>query len=330
MRLRHTISNVPIRSLNRLEALALDIFKYDLSISTDQWSTWLSDIMAYHQLLSSPMFPQPIGRPSTSPHLIVRQAIEMLVNAKPTECICAGSDGHACVAPPLPVFVGLEDQKKDKLEPEESYMEDVLEIDLDEDGPLREEYLPKRRVSTRTYNSNSDGYVKAERALPPPAKWSPDADEPIIRDRHGHYVAPQPLPHLAMPPPPPPFHAQVDVHRPSWSMSGYVARPEVIARPAAFPPAPVFQAPISAFDYGYGMTAAQHGHARSHSLSYGHAIAENLPGRLRSFSQTQYEHDVRASEAQYVSPPSWGYDRIGFPTSYDRPFGLTHRPSLKA
>ena len=105
----------------------------------------------------------------------------------------------------------------------------------------------------------------------------------------------------------------------------------MVVQPTAFPPPPVYQAPAPAFDYGYGPAGTQPGHARSHSLSYNHVIAEQVPGRLRSYSQTQYDHDVRIPEAHYVSPPSWGtYDRIGFPTSYDRPFGLTHRPSLKA
>ncbi|TBU49407.1 hypothetical protein BD309DRAFT_75438 [Dichomitus squalens] len=341
----HTISNVPIRSLNRLEALALDIFKYDLSISTEQWSTWLSDIMAYHQASSSPVYPQPISRPSTSPHNIVREAIETLVDARPVDCGCGGNDSPACTVPPQPVFVAL-DSKKEKASIEETYVDDVLEIDLDEDGPIREEYLPRRRTSRRSSGFGYVPFVKfPERSLPPPAKWSPAADEPIVRDAsrpHGQYVAPQPVAHLPMgpapPPPPPPFQSAMDVHRPSWPVGGYIMGQEPVNRPTVFAPPPVFQAPVPGFEYGYAMPPAPHGHARSHSLTYNQAIADQVPARMRSYSQTRYDHpysDVRATEPHFFPPPAmsshWGaYDRVGFPTSYDRPFGLQHRPSLKA
>ncbi|KAI0750777.1 hypothetical protein C8Q80DRAFT_1098014 [Daedaleopsis nitida] len=335
----HTISNVPIRSLNRLEALALEIFQYDLSITPQQWSDWLSDLMAYHHTLSSPVFPQPISRPSTSPHMIVRQALETLVNARPIECGCGGQESEGCIVPPQPVFVGLEDQKKERLAYDESLLDDVLEIDLDEDGPLREEYLPRRRISTRGYNSATEAYSKAsERALPPPAKWSPAADEPIFRDTrvHGQYVAPQPVAHApaALPPPPLPYQPAMDVHRSSWPVGGFMMRQEPASRSMVFAPPPMFQAPVHGFDYGYGMSLAHHSHARSHSLTYSQAIADQ-PGRTRSYSQSLYEHpysDVRGTEAHYAPQPAhWSsYDRMGFPTSYDRPIGHHPRPSLKA
>lgn len=333
----HTISNVPIRSLNHLESLALEIFQYDLSITPEQWADWLGDLMGYHQTLSSPMFPQPISRPSSSPHVIVRQAIETLVNAGPVgcRCVCVSQDAQTC-GPPQPVFVGLEDGKKDKMEYDE--MDDVLEIDLDEDGPLREEYMPRRRFSSRSRNFNAESHAKVpERTLPPPAKWSPAADEPIIRGRehraHGQYVAPQPLSHISMGPPP--FQPPVEVHRTSWPMSSYMVRHEPIHRPTVFAPPPVFQAPAPGFEYGYGMPLAHHSHVRSHSLTYNQAVAEQAPARTRSYSQSQYDHSYSDSaDAHYAPPPMashWaGYDRMGFPTSYDRPLGLHHRPSLKA
>ena len=338
---RHTISNVPIHNLNRLEALALDIFQYDLSITPRQWADWLGDLMAYHQTLSSPMFPQPISRPSASPHVIVRQAIEHLVKARPIDCGCGGTDAPGCGIPPQPVFVSFEERKQEKMEYDE--IDDVLEIDLDEDGPLREEYLPRRRASTRACTLTAESYAKVpDRTLPPPAKWSPAADEPIYRDPargHGQYVAPQPLSHMPMaPPPPPPFQPSMDVHRTSWPMGGYMMRPEPVNRPAVFAPPPVFQASVPGFEYGYGVPLAHHGHTRSHSLTYNQAIAEQAPGRTRSYSQSQYDHaysDVRGSDAQYAPPPPvtshWAaYDRMGFPTSYDRPLGLHPRSSLKA
>ncbi|KAI0832328.1 hypothetical protein BC628DRAFT_1406818 [Trametes gibbosa] len=333
----HTISNVPVRSLNRLESLALDIFQYDLSITPQEWTRWLSELLAYHASLSSPMFPQPISRPSASPHVIVRQAIEMLVNVREVECGCGA---QPCLNPPYPAFVSLDEHKKERAEYEASYTDDVLEIDLDEDGPLREEYLPRRRLSSKP-RYNAERYVRNEQVLPPPAKWSPSADEPIFREStrgNRQYHAPQPLSQHAMGPPPAPlpFQPSMDVHRSSWGVSSYTARQEPIGRPHVFAPPPIFHPPVGGFEYGYA-PSAQHGHSRSQSLSYNQAVGEQTSGRARAYSQTRYDPpygDSHVADPRYLPPPAvsqWAsYDHIGFPTSYDRPFGLANRPSLKA
>ncbi|KAH9899963.1 hypothetical protein C8Q73DRAFT_743787 [Cubamyces lactineus] len=334
----HTISNVPVRSLNKLEALALDIFQYDLSITPQQWSSWLSELLGYHASLSSPMFPQPISRPSTSPHVIIRQALEMLVNAKETD---SSSDAQSGSGLPRPVFVSLDEPKQDKADHYDAYTDDVLEIDLDEDGPLREEYLPRRRHTSKSRYSN-DSYTRTDHGLPPPAKWSPSGDEPIVRDTargHGQYVAPQPMSQPTMAPPPPlPFHPPMDGHRSSWGMGSYMVRQEPIGRPHVFaPPPPAFHPQVGVFEYSYGLPS-HHGHARSHSLSYHHGLGEHVSGRVRSYSQSQFDHvfdEHHLSDTRYFPPPpmasQWtSYDRIGFPTSYDRPFGHQNRPSLKA
>jgi hypothetical protein len=128
---------------------------------------------------------------------------------------------------PQPVFLGLEERRRERLDP--TFLEsssETLEIDLDEDGPLREEYMPRRRVSRdgsfRDTSGNTAGApfglergIEWERAseiqrpLPPPAKWSPAADEPLRRDmirEPTHYVAVQPpaVPPLVMVPQYPP------------------------------------------------------------------------------------------------------------------------------
>ncbi|KAI0677155.1 hypothetical protein C8Q78DRAFT_70737 [Trametes maxima] len=334
----HTISNIPVRSLNKLEALALDIFQYDLSVTPQQWSNWLSELLGYHASLSSPMFPQPISRPSTSPHVIVRQAIEMLVNAQDTENVPEVAASNVL---PRPIFVSLEEPKQGKVDIHDIYTDDVLEIDLDEDGPLREEYLPRRRHNSKP-SYVVDLPLRSDRVLPPPARWSPSADEPIMRDptrNHGQYVAPQPMAQLTMAPPSQTYHRSMDLSSSSWITGGYAPRQEPIGRPHVFAPPPaIFHAPAAGFEYSYALPA-HHGHSRSHSLSYGQAIGEQIPGRVRSFSQTQYDRaygENHFSEARYLPPPpvtsQWttSYDRIGFPTSYDRPFGLQNRPSLKA
>ena len=114
-----------------------------------------------------------------------------------------------CTTLPQPVFIGLEERLREKLDQAESEKE-VLEIDLDEDGPLRQEYLPKRHASNPTSQSSENATATLEhntinqkwnnceipqmKQLPPPAKWSPAGDEPIFRDRNrisGNYVAVQ-------------------------------------------------------------------------------------------------------------------------------------------
>jgi hypothetical protein len=200
----HSISNVPIQTLNQLESLTLDIFAYDLSISAGDWSDWLSHVMSYHVSLLSPSHRQPISRPSTNPHLIIKIAIEEIVNA-PRAC-------HFDCLQPQPVFIGLEERRKEKQE--KGQKAEVLEIDLDEDGPLREEYMPKRRVSGASPTCSTENISASQRPswevdvstvenhLPPPAKWSPAGDEPIFRESnhpYGRYVAVQPTPGLNLP-----------------------------------------------------------------------------------------------------------------------------------
>lgn len=141
----------------------------------------------------SPGRPQPISRPSSNPHTIVRRAIEEITQA--SVALAGGV--------PQPVFLGFEERLHEKLEREAAMSVDVLEIDLDEDGPLREEYLPKRRSSKVTSQNSVSQHINATEVtvnvLPPPAKWSPAGDEPILRERNrssGQYLAVQ-APHLA-------------------------------------------------------------------------------------------------------------------------------------
>lgn len=210
----HTISGVPIQSLNRLESLALDIFSYDLSIAPEEWSKWLDHVLTHHKSLSSVPNPQPISRPSSNPHFVVRKTLEDLV-----ETAIASTASHSCGDPscskshPQPVFLGLEERRRERLDPTSVKPgSEALEIDLDEDGPLREEYMPKRRVSRHDCFRDENGVILGahfrlvngieweraphmQKGLPPPAKWSPAADEPLRRDgirEPTQYMAVQP------------------------------------------------------------------------------------------------------------------------------------------
>ncbi|KAG8218429.1 hypothetical protein J3R82DRAFT_4054 [Butyriboletus roseoflavus] len=184
----HTISNIPVQLLNKLEYFALDILSYDLSISSSAWSQWLGHLLSYHHSLTTTTYPQPIARPASNPNGFIRKTIQEIMEAP------LGRHVNE------PVFLGVEQRLKEKLGlsalPHES---ETLDINLDEDGPLREEYLPKRRVSNggssgghgseKSNDSQSGASVhhhhtlplQGSISLPPPAKWSPAGDEPICR-----------------------------------------------------------------------------------------------------------------------------------------------------
>jgi hypothetical protein len=198
----HTICKLPVHSLNKLESLALDILSHDLTISPAAWLQWLEHMFSYHVSLSPPAYTQPISRPSSNPQSIVRKVIEEIMKAPLTH---PSSE---------PVFLSFEQRSKTKLNGAETCAEpshEAYDIDLDEDGPLREEYLPRRRVSngsaTSRRSSEMASRVEVTRrelresattqnrnALPPPSKWSPAADEPIRRagDRPALYMPVQP------------------------------------------------------------------------------------------------------------------------------------------
>lgn len=164
--------------LNKLEYFALDILSYDLSISSSAWSQWLSHLLSYHHALATTAYPQPIARPASNPNGIIRETIQEIMEAPL---------GHSMNEP---VFIGIEQRLEEKFGlstlPHEP---GAFDIDLDEDGPLREEYLPRRRVSNGGSSHSQNGAsvhhhtlpLQGSISLPPPAKWSPAGDEPICR-----------------------------------------------------------------------------------------------------------------------------------------------------
>lgn len=332
---RHTISNVPTRSLNKLESLALDLFAHDLSIPMDEWSRWLKQISMYHQSLSSPAFPQPISRPSSSPHTIVRKAIEELIESSDA------NEASLVEGVPQPVFWGLEGRKMPASEIEEDI--DVLEIDLDEDGPLREEYLPKRRVSNASNTRRSyERPAEVERVLPPPARWSPAADEPILRvnnHRNQHqYVAPQPIArgHASAAPAPPPaqFHQALDMSHRIWNTGDQVVRQSYAPSHApVFAPAPPLYA---GYEYTYPPPPPPT-HSRSQSLSFNAPAAAQAQGHFRSYSQSQFEggnemgFSMRYPPVSSSAAPQWPahHPRSFYPSVYEPLYDYHSRPLVK-
>jgi hypothetical protein len=112
-------------------------------------------------------------------------------------------DDPSCLkSHPQPVFLGLEERRREKLgrTASESSSE-ALGIGLDEDGPLWEEYMPRGRRCFSRNGSFRDGIgntilgspfrldkgferertSEMPRSLPPPSKWSPAMDESLRR-----------------------------------------------------------------------------------------------------------------------------------------------------
>lgn len=163
------------------------------------WNQWLGHMLSYHLSLSPPSYAQPISRPSSNPQLIIQRVIEEI-------------KGAPLMHPSSqPVFISFEQRNRYSLSAEEACDEipsDAYDIDLDEDGPLREEYLPRRRMSKGNSTSQRPAPMVErsqrefrepkpspnESTLPPPSKWSPGADEPIRRvgDRPALYMPVQP------------------------------------------------------------------------------------------------------------------------------------------
>lgn len=316
------ITNIPIQSINRLESLALAIFDFNMCVPATEWSQWLSHVMAYHLALSPPSH-QPIGRPSSNPHSIVKRVID--------EIILAPAARENSSPTPEPVFIGLAERRRALVEKEMAMNADALEIDLDEDGPLREEYMPRRRISgaSSTWSSSSreqniappekmscaplktsdwNDTAKAKGELPPPARWSPAADEPILRDSHRTnrpYVAVQPVvaPHAPLyhvPQPgfqAPPEPAAYDPHA-QWAVGGYPA-----AMVTAYNPYPSYVLPV----------APAMSHSRSQSLSYdqdnshphNHARSYSQHGDYRCTGDSRMPYNVSEPLPGMADPLQW-------------------------
>ncbi|TFK55879.1 hypothetical protein OE88DRAFT_670403 [Heliocybe sulcata] len=345
----HTISHVPILSLNRLESLALHFFAHDLSIEPHAWTGWLRHLIEYHRSLPA-VAPQAISRPSSSPHAIVRKTLEDLIDVPAATNTTHDCGESTCFGGTIgPVFLGLEDRRLEKIQREEGILDpgvDDLEIDLDEDGPLREEYLPKRRVSrsgsVRSAGSSSKGSFvtnrpasDADALLPPPAKWSPAADEPIVPQRHrenGQYIAVRPplvsAPvNYVVPPPPyiPPGHAMY----PAWSGVAYL--PPAKHAGAIGCPHENAGYPEPSHDCT-GSCLHTSTRVRSHSLSYDHANSQCAVQHARSRSQLPTEYgfaDVHAPAGQYCVQPNfdyhWAPPHYAYAAPYAHAFAPGHR-----
>lgn len=290
----HTISSIPVQTLNALESRALDTFSYDLSISNQEWTQWLGQVMAHHISLMSPGRPQPISRPSSNPHTIVRRAIEEIMQTPLAPVSTAGV--------PRPVFLGFEERLREK---EAAMAVDVLEIDLDEDGPLREEYLPKRRTSKITSQPTCPVVNAVDSVpvtlLPPPAKWSPSGDEPIHRARtrsSGQYVAVQ-APQLPSAVPAYPLQTHDGAYNQSWLHGASFVPVKQIAYAYEIPT--FFRSGQPTYNSNTSMVPP---HLRSQSLSYDQENVA-LHSHMRSYSQSGFVYrfdDIHMAVSDHPIP----------------------------
>ncbi|CAL1700888.1 unnamed protein product [Somion occarium] len=280
---------------------------------------WLDDHTfsnkTWHSISSVPI------QSLNSPHMIIRRSIDTLIQA----------NSQWQENPQHPVFLGLDEKRKADEQLEQVYDVDVLDIDLDEEGPLRLEYVPKRRVSgagSARYSRSQERAMEPERRLPPPARWSPAGDELINPKAQSHqYMAPQPIMHMSAAPMLPPFR-DTSQH-PGW--------PWGPVHDYAPPPPPMFASQQSAYNYGYAPPPAPLSHSRSQSLSYNPAVAGSSQGHYRSYSQTRYEgfHETQYTEPHYVAPlpppvSNWGhFERPNYIAAYERPIEFRNRIPLK-
>jgi hypothetical protein len=216
--------------LNNLESCALTVFKYDLTISVHEWADWLSHLSSYHTSLLSGHHPQPVGRLASSPCNVVRKHIDDLIVLNETAVLGDGQQTWYR----RPVFTGLEERQRER---EEQYV--VQDIDLDEGGPLRDEYMPKRRSTASTREDQKSGAFTRPRPLSfsfdhvavdrrvPPTRWSPQLDRPVNLSHPSSLSAAAPRGFFVAAPSAITFHPQVApavAHR--WpAASGYASDP---------------------------------------------------------------------------------------------------------
>lgn len=174
-----------VREFNELERLLLMHTSYCLAVPSDAWATWLGRLHALQS--STPYIRPPLAPIGSMPlpdnHLFMANTIARL--AASSLPLANGSLSE-------PFFLGKAERVKAREEEIEAYT-DLFEedIDLDEDGPLKEEYLPKGIREERERRQQREIELQALRKarvealeqarLPPPSEWSPENDPVIER-----------------------------------------------------------------------------------------------------------------------------------------------------
>lgn len=164
----HEISQIAIRDINALELSSLALLDHDLTVPPNVWVNWLGTLRRAH--LACTPFPAPIGPARETPH----GALLLLFNT-----LIAANSSHRG-ADDGPVFLGIEERIAQRLNA--IRMADIDE--MDEDGPIRDEYRLSRRSSGAAATR-----PPPPANLPPPAEWFPAADPIVPRQQPQAYNA---------------------------------------------------------------------------------------------------------------------------------------------
>jgi hypothetical protein len=158
---------------------------------------------------------------------------------------------------------------------------EVFEIDLDGDGPLRQEYLPKHHASnptsqssqprenvTATLEHNTINIRKWNNYLPPPV--SSAEDEPIFRERQWQLRCRPKLPQSLML-----LLPASGCYNPTWDVPiRYTAESQLSYLYYDFPPmVPLNQSNYNPFEQNPSLAIS---HARTQSFSYDQDLADEL------------------------------------------------------
>ncbi|KAJ7714305.1 hypothetical protein B0H14DRAFT_3523059 [Mycena olivaceomarginata] len=173
------------------------IHEYDVKLLLAHWLPKVPAVHLIHKYLTAPAWITPSTKQGMDQGAH-GQACEAVVLAFLTRAADLASVNKPPLSPAL-------------LEPEEHRLQAArvkvtheqaqyaIEIDLDKDGPLREDSAPAAAADTVNANVSQNWHngkvVQHDKSLPPPARWSPAANELILHERNrasGHYVAVQP------------------------------------------------------------------------------------------------------------------------------------------
>lgn len=136
------ISRVPASNLAVLEYCSLNMLGHSLWIPPPTFNAWLSALSRYHSRLAPEQFTTPSGRDS---HAVITRQLEHVMSAmarQTTEPV------------PEPVFISPGEQLLPSPASTPSDSDNDSDIDLDLDGPLREEYVPRRAGSRHSSSSS--------------------------------------------------------------------------------------------------------------------------------------------------------------------------------
>jgi len=133
-------------------------------------------------------YPAPIGPVNDTPHGVILHLLDDLiaVRAQPSR---PGSLVE-------PIFLGIAARIRDRGASDFSNITRA-EYDLDDDGPVREEYRLAVLARLDRGEQSRRRRENLEKTLPPPSVWSPSEDPPIVRSRPKYVAVQRPAEHYS-------------------------------------------------------------------------------------------------------------------------------------